>query len=163
MIDELFGTADLVIASTFVCVVLAAVVWSRVRSDGRRADEASGTRASLPTAAFALAVDWMLAAMTFAIGVLLGVALDGLIQLVASGAWIAVSKLAVFFVALFLIARTQEWLGEKLFPSGIRPARTPGRDRKTSRVRRLSLPAGLALGVIFAELGLKDVLSGWLL
>lgn len=163
MTDDLFGTADLVTASTFVCAVLAAVVWSRVRSDGRRQDQASETRASRLAAAFALSVDGMLAAMNVVIGVLLGVALNGVIRLVASGAWIAVSNLAVLFVALFMTVRLHEWLGDKLFPSGIRPARTPADGRKTSLVRRLGLAAGLALGVSFAEFGSKDGLSGWLL
>jgi small-conductance mechanosensitive channel len=158
--DDLFGPADLIIASTFVCVVVAAVVWSRVQSDGKREASEGGVRDPHPTALFPLILDWILAAMKFVIGMLLGVALNGLIQLVASGAWVAVLNLVVLFVALFLIVKLHEWVGEKLFPSGIRPARSSKKGRKNSPVRRLSLPVGLALGVVFAELGLREWLSG---
>ena len=53
--------------------------------------------------------------------------------------------------------------GKKLLPSGIRPARKPESARKTLLLRRLSLPAGLVLGVVLGSLGLDDYLSGWLL
>lgn len=163
MTIDIFGPPDLIIASTFLCVVIAGVLWVGVRSDGGRNDPADGRRESRPIAALALAVDGVLAAMAFVIGILLGVALNGVIRLVASGAWIAVANLAVLFVALLLIGRLHEWLGDKLFPSGICRARTAGSGQRTSRLRPLSLPVGLALGVIFAELGLREGLSGWLL
>ncbi|NKI34010.1 hypothetical protein HFP89_02370 [Wenzhouxiangella sp. XN79A] len=162
MFDNLFGPADLIIASTFVCVVLAAVVWLRVQSEGKREASEGGVREPRPTALFPLALDWILAVLNFVIGVFLGVALNGLIQLVASGAWVAVLNLVVLLAALFLIVNVHEWLGEKLFPSGIRPARRPGNGPTTSRVRRFGLPVGLALGVFVAALGLTDGLSGGL-
>lgn len=163
MLEDLFGPADLIIASAFVCVVLAAVVWSRIQSDGKRKASNGSVRETRPAAVFPLALDWILAGMNFVIGILLGVALNGLIQLVAAGAWIHVLNLVVLGVALFLIVRLHDWLGERLLPRGIRPARRPGSGAKTSRVRRLGLPVGLAFGVVFAELGVREALSGWLL
>jgi small-conductance mechanosensitive channel len=161
--DDLFGPTDLIIASTFVCVVLAVVVWSRVQSGGRRKASEGGVRGPHPTALFPLLLDWILSAMNFVIGILLGVALNGLIQLVASGAWVAVLNLVVLAISLFLIVKLHGLLGETLFPSGIRPARNPKKKPKPPAIRRFSLPTGLALGVLLAQFGLTDWLAGWLL
>lgn len=49
-------------------------------------------------------------------------------------------------------------LFDRLFPSGVRPARVPAPSRRKPLIRTLSLPAGVVLGVLAAALGLSDVI-----
>jgi hypothetical protein len=54
-----------------------------------------------------------------------------------------------------------DYLGKKLFPSGIRPARNAEKKNKKPLVRRLSFPTGLVLGAVLASFGLDNWLLGW--
>lgn len=54
------------------------------------------------------------------------------------------------------IVLAHDRLGIKLFPSWIRPARKPERVRRIPLLWRLSLPAGLVLGVVLAGIGTND-------
>ncbi|MHA7923564.1 MAG: hypothetical protein ACX936_00095 [Marinobacter sp.] len=159
----MFTIVDFLIALTFICVVMALVVWSRVKPEAKPDKQESEVRAQRAAAGFAQAGHWASSAVNVVIGVLLGVASNGLVQLMFTGAWAAVFNIAVLSAVLFFIVFLHDRLGKKLFPSGIRPAREPERARKTPLLRRLSLPAGLVLGVVIASLGLDDYLSDLLL
>lgn len=159
----MFSTIDLFIASTFVCVVMALVLWMQLKPGDKLDKQDSQLRNQRIAALLLQAGDWANAAVKVVIGVLLGASISGVAQLILTGAWFAVFNIGVLSVVLFLIVVLHERLGEILFPSGIRPARKPKPARKVPLARRLSLPAGLVLGVFLASLGLSDWLSGWLL
>jgi len=163
MLDQIFSTVDLVIASTFVCLVMAMVVWLRAKPSEKRDKHDSSLHDQRTATLLGQIGHWSMALVNIVIGVLLGVAINGLARLMLSGAWVAVFTLLALFAALFLIVWLHDRLGETLFPSGIRPARKPKRVRKTPLFRRLSLPVGLVLGVLLAALGWDQWLSGWLL
>ncbi|MEQ5814214.1 hypothetical protein J3362_01755 [Marinobacter sp. NFXS11] len=158
----MFTIVDFLIALTFICVVMALVVWSRLKPDAKPDKQESEVRARRAAAFFAQAGHWASSAVNVVIGVLLGVAINGLVKLMFTGAWAAVFNIAVLSAVLFFIVFLHDRLGKKLFPSGIRPACGSEEERKTSLVRRLSLPAGVVCGVFFTSLGLGDYLSVWL-
>lgn len=155
----MFTIIDFLIASTFICMVMALVVWSRVKPDSKADKQDPEIRAQRAAAFFAQAGHWASSAVNFVIGVLLGVAINGLVRLMFTGAWAAIINIVVLSAALFFIVFLHDRLGRKLFPTGIRPAREPKGVSKKPLFRRLSLPTGLVLGVVVASLGLDD----WLL
>jgi len=161
------SVSDLLIAATFACLVIAMVVWVRAKPNDRgeeRGEKRTSDRRDQQTASMIRqAGDWASAAVNLMIGALLGVAINGLTRLMFSGAWLAVINLLVLFAALSLIVWLHDRLGDWLFPSGIRPARNPKRTRETPMFRRLSLPAGLVLGLVLAGLGRDDWLYRWVL
>jgi len=162
MFDQIFSPFDLVIASAFICLVIAMVVWVRVKPKDTGDTHDSKLRDQRTATLLDQIGHWAMASVNFVIGVLLGVAINGLARLMLSGAWVAVFTLLALSAALFLIVWLHDRLGEKLFPSGIRPARKPKRVRKTPLFRRLSLPVGLVLGILLAALGWDQWLSDWL-
>lgn len=155
----MFTIVDFLIALTFICVVMALVIWSRLKPDAKPDKQESELRAQRAAAFFAQAGHLASSAVNVVIGVLLGVAINGLVQLMFTGAWAAVFNIAVLSAVLFFIVFLHDRLGKKLFPSGIQPARGSEGERKTPLVRRLSLPAGVVLGVFFTSLGLDDYFS----
>ena len=159
MSDLTFNALDLFIAATFFCVVMALVVWLRAKPNDKLDKQDSDLRDQRTTALFTLAGDWTSAAVNVVIGVLLGTAINGVVQLIFTGVWVVVLNIAVLSAALFFIVFLHDRLGKKIFPSGIRPAREPEKVSRKPLVQRLSLPAGLILGVVLAGAGLDD----WLL
>lgn len=161
MPDLMIDTIGLVIASVFFCAVMAGVVWLRVKPSDKLDKQVTELRDRRTAALLTQAGQWASFAVNVVIGVLLGVAINGLVQLMFTGAWVAVFNLLMLAAALFLIVFLHKRLGDKLFPSGIRPARKPEKVRKTPLMRGLGLPAGLVVGVVLASLGLDDWLLGW--
>src|SRR6056297_627847 len=153
MPDPMIDTIDLVIASVFFCAVIALVVWLRVKPSDKLEKQASELRDQRAAALLTQAGHWASFAVNVVIGIFLGVAVNGLIQLMFTGAGVAVFNLLMLAAALFLIVFLHDRLGEKLFPSGIRPARKAKTARKKPLMRRLGLPAGLVVGVVLASLG----------
>jgi hypothetical protein len=160
MPDRLFSTFDLFIAATFVFLVLALVVWTRIGPKRNSGEPETGSDHQRTASLVTQVGHWAGAAVRFVIGVLLGVAVNGLAQLVGSGAWVAVFNLLVLAGVLVLIVRAHERLGDMLFPSGIRPARNTKKARNPL-IRRFAMPAGLVVGVGMAALGLDGWLLGW--
>jgi len=147
-------TIDLLIAATFLCLVIGMALWVRAKpSDPADNHQPSGSRVQRTTSVLVQAGHLASAAINLVIGVLLGVAINGLARLMFSGAWLAVINLLVLFAALSLIVWLHDRLGDWLFPSGIRPARNPKKARRAPLFRRLSLPAGLMLGIVLAGFG----------
>ena len=142
---------------------MALVVWLRVKPNDKLDKQERELRNQQAAALLTQTGNWASAAVNCIIGFLLGVAINGLIQLIFTGAWVAVLNLVVLATALFFIVLLHDRLGEWLFPSGIRPARKPEKVSRKPLVRRLSLPVGLVLGVVLAGFGLDDWLLGWFL
>ena len=103
-------------------------------------------------------LDWMSAAFNVAIGLFLGLALNGLLALVADGLWfVAVSTVVIAAMAVLALLTFDGLLGRlihRFFPGGVRPAASAKPRGRPPTVLLLSLPAGLALGLILAQLGL---------
>lgn len=110
--------------------------------------------------------DWLNAAVNVLIGLFLGVALNGLLQLFADGAWAVALVIAVmaFGAAVFLIFfdGLVGKLFERVFPSGVRPSHSPKAEDRKPIARLLSLPLGIFLGAILAGLGLTNAILGML-
>lgn len=104
--------------------------------------------------------DWGNAAINGVIGVFLGVATDGLVQLVTTAFWPLAVVIPFLFAGLFPFIWVFDKLTDRVFPSEVRPARQPRAERRTPLPRLLSLPAGLALGVALARLGLGKAILG---
>jgi hypothetical protein len=107
-------------------------------------------------------LDWMSAAFNVAIGLFLGLALSGFVELVADGFWFLAVAAAVIGggAALALIIydglfrRAFDWI----FPGGVQPAANPAPRRRAPLVRLMSLPSGILLGVVLAQLGLTQTI-----
>lgn len=106
--------------------------------------------------------DWINAAINVVIGVLLGSVVYGLVQLVASGSWLMALITVILAGGLFLLIALSDKLFDRLFPIGIRPAKTPQTQRPKPLLRALSLPSGFLLGVVLAVLGLDRTILGFL-
>lgn len=95
--------------------------------------------------------DWANAMINFLIGLILGWAANGLVSLVTTAFW----PLAILIPTLFLgVLLFDSWFSsvvDKIFPSGVKPAKRPVRR---PLARRLGLPLGLAIGLVVAWLGL---------
>jgi hypothetical protein len=94
------------------------------------------------------------------IGFFLGMAGFGLAKLLFAGAWAMALAVILPFAALFVFIRLFDGLTERIFPSGIRPARTPQAPERKPLMHRLSLPAGFLLGALAGVLGLSDQILG---
>ena len=106
--------------------------------------------------------DWVNAAINLVIGALLGSVIYGLAQLFASGSWLTAMIMLFLAAAFFLLMVLSDKLFDRLFPIGIRPAKTPQTQRPKPLLRVLSLPSGFVLGVVLAVLGLDRTIIGFL-
>lgn len=102
--------------------------------------------------------DWFNSLCNIVIGLFLGLATHGLANLIGAGLWVSALILVVPFALLMFFDQTLDRLFDRLFPSGVRPARVPAPSRRKPLIRTLSLPAGVVLGVLAAALGLSDVI-----
>ncbi len=101
--------------------------------------------------------DWFNFAALFAVGVFLGLAIDGLFALAAMGAWssilmiIAVS--AGFIVFYVILERVFEFIstGRLSAPRQLQKPRKP-------LILLFGLPLGITIGIIGAQFGLDDLL-----
>jgi hypothetical protein len=109
-------------------------------------------------------LDWMSAAFNVGIGLFLGLALNGLLGLVADGFWVVALAMAVIGggAALAVLAFDQllTRATDRIFPGGIQPAANPKPRGRRPMARLMSLPAGLVLGMGLAQLGLTQTILG---
>ncbi|MEQ8366858.1 MAG: hypothetical protein RIB61_09130 [Roseicyclus sp.] len=104
--------------------------------------------------------DWISAAFVVALGVMFGILADNLARLSAATFWpVLIFSVASVFGVL-AIDRAVSWLSERVFPSGIRTVRSPKPEGRRPLGLLLSLPAGVALGVVLAALGYDRAILG---
>ena len=163
MSDLMFITIAMSIASTGACVVFAVVVWLRLRSNKESIQQKPEPHREGTNRAVMQSGDWANAAVNVVIGVFLGIVINGLVQLISTGLWSVAVLIVVLAAVLFFLESWFDGLFEKVFPSGIRPARKSKKVRKAPLARRLSLPSGLVLGIVLAGLGLDGRILGWIL
>ncbi|MEM9320857.1 MAG: hypothetical protein AAGA70_17910, partial [Pseudomonadota bacterium] len=104
------------------------------------------------------ATDWISAAVNLVIGFFLGIAAMALLALIQSGAWLIGLFIVAAIGTVFLFANALDGLSNRLFRSGVRPPKNPARTASKPPLRRLSLPLGLALGVLVERLGMSGTI-----
>ena len=104
--------------------------------------------------------DWINAGFLLVIGVYLGFAVDGLLQLATTSFWPMVIILLLMFVGIFLFELLVDKLFNRIFPIGVRSANKSEAKRPKPLTILLSLPAGVTLGIVLARLGLADAIPG---
>ena len=102
--------------------------------------------------------DWFNSAINVLIGALLGSVFYGLAKLVAGGSWLAALIIFVLGAGFFFFILLSDKLFDLILPSPIRPAKNPKQQPPKPLLRVLSLPAGFALGVVLAILGLDGAI-----
>lgn len=102
--------------------------------------------------------DWFNGTALLAVGVFLGLALDGMSDLVGTAFWPLIIIIPVLFGAVFVFAQVFEGMIARIFPSGIKPAAGHQKNEQRPLALVLSLPCGLVLGVIGGQMGLRALL-----
>lgn len=102
--------------------------------------------------------DWLNGAAILAAGVFLGIAIDAMLDLAGTAFWPLIILIPVLIGGGFLGVLFFDRLVDRFFPSGIRPASRPGTGKRRPLALLLSLPAGIIIGVIGAQLGVSDML-----
>lgn len=105
-------------------------------------------------------IDWFNSAVNIVMGVLLGIVIAGLAQLITTDFWLVAILIPILFAGLLLFDGLINGLLDKVFPSGIRPARKAQVPRPAPLLKRLSLPVGIVVGIALAQAGLGDKLIG---
>lgn len=106
------------------------------------------------------AEDWIWAAFNLVIGFFLGVIAYGLAQVAAVGLWPVAALAAVVLLFVLAFEGVADWLFLRVL-GRVAPRRRPAGTRRKPRpvLRRLGLPAGLALGALAAWTGIYQELS----
>ncbi len=102
--------------------------------------------------------DWLNGAAFLAIGVFLGLAADGMAGLAGTAFWPMIIIIPVLFGGVFLFLLFFDRVVDRIFSSGIKPASRPRTKDRKPLVLLLSLPTGIAIGMIGAQLGLGELL-----
>ncbi|WP_019953967.1 hypothetical protein [Yoonia vestfoldensis] len=102
--------------------------------------------------------DWLNAAAFLAIGVFLGLALDMLLTLDWAAFWLTAISMAILFWGLIAASSVIDSLFERLFPSGVKPARNAPAKQRGPLAVLASLPAGILIGLTGAQFGLGGLL-----
>lgn len=106
------------------------------------------------------AEDWLSAGFNVVVGLLLGLALNGLLQLVVTGFWLLAAIVLIITLGFLLVHWLFDGLIVRPFFSGFLREQGLQPEGRTPLGRLLSLPAGLVLGVILAEFGLTKAILG---
>ena len=104
--------------------------------------------------------DWINAGFNVVLGVLLGVIIDSLAQLLTTVFWPVAVIMLLLFAGLFLIESALDKVFDWFLRGGIRPAPKSQPKKCKPILRLLSLPISLVLGVALARLGLGETLLG---
>lgn len=97
--------------------------------------------------------DWANAGFLLLIGLLLGVALDSVIDLVAMGYWIMAVILVLAFLAVFVFELLMDKVFDKFFHIGVKRVSEPDEQKYKPLIVLLSFPTGMLLGVLLAGTG----------
>jgi len=98
--------------------------------------------------------DWANGASLLAIGFFLGLAVYYMAQLVGTAFWPMIIIIPVLFGGIFLAQLVLDWIIDRVFTSGLKPARQPQVKERRPLVLLLSLPTGFLIGMIGALFGL---------
>lgn len=99
--------------------------------------------------------DWINTGFLLLIGLLLGIALDYIGQLVAMGFWVIAVILLLLFLAVFLFELLMDKIVNRIFTIAVRQVNEPSERKKKPLMVILSFPSGVLLGVLLARVGLS--------
>lgn len=102
--------------------------------------------------------DWINTVAFVAMGIFFGLALDNLMQLDGIFFWVTAISMPILFFGVIGAASLLDWLFERVFPSGLKPARKPAIKQRRPVVLLASLPAGILIGLTGAQFGLGELL-----
>lgn len=103
--------------------------------------------------------DWLNGAALCVVGVYFGLVVHGMSQLIGTAFfWPMLIFIMIIWGGLYVFDNAVEGLSNWMFPSGIKPAKNSKVNERKPLARLLSLPCGIVLGVILAEIGLSDTL-----
>ncbi|MEH6586176.1 MAG: hypothetical protein V7720_06440 [Halioglobus sp.] len=102
--------------------------------------------------------DWFYSTTNVVLGLLAGIMVFGLVQLITTGFWPVAIIIIVGFAGLLLLDDVMDRFVDWLFPSGIRASRIHYKKAKAPVIRLLSFPLGFVSGGILAHLGLGNSL-----
>ncbi len=103
--------------------------------------------------------DWFNSAGLCIVGLYLGLVVQSMSQLIGSALfWPMLIFIMIMWGIMSLFYNVIEGFFDWMFPNGIKPAENPPAKERKPLARLLSLPCGIILGVMLAELGLKDTL-----
>lgn len=160
----MFNLIESPLAFIIVGLVLAVGVWLFVRakpgSERANSQHSSGESDAVGERREMRAYDWFDAAVSVVIGVLLGVVIFHLMQLVTTSFWPIAILIPILFGGVLLLDGVFNRVIEKIFPSGIKPARKSVVQPKAPLPKRLSLPAGIAVGFSLALFGVDGGVLG---
>lgn len=151
---------NVVLVFAVVGLTVATGVWLLVRANSQHSASSGKSLGELSDMRI---IDWFNTAVNIGLGVLLGVVIVGLVQLITTGFWLIAILIPIIGAGLLLFDGLFNGLVDKIFPSGIRPARKSPVRRRAPLPKRLSLPVGIVVGVALAQAGLGDKLLGIIL
>ncbi|WP_299867868.1 hypothetical protein [uncultured Hoeflea sp.] len=103
--------------------------------------------------------DWFNSAGLCFVGLYIGLSAHGMSQLVGTAFfWPMLIFIVIMWGGMSLFYNVFERVFDRIFPGGIKPAKNPPAKERKPFVVLLSLPIGIALRAILAELGLTDTL-----
>lgn len=102
--------------------------------------------------------DWINSAAFLAMGVFLGLAVNAMVQLVGTPFWPFIVIIPLLFGGVLLLDDLLDRLTGRILPGGVKPAPESHPKARRPLVLLLSLPMGLAIGLIGAQVGLGDIL-----
>jgi len=104
--------------------------------------------------------DWLNAFIYIGIGLFLGIAADGIVQLATTAFWPIAVILVLLFTGIFIFELILDKLFDFILPIGIRPPRERKEKGRTPLPLLLSFPVGMAIGIVLARFGLgKTILD----
>jgi len=159
---------SMLVVFVLTCVGIAIGVWlyliKKPKTDPVGIDSNLAGELGLNKRTSMQASDWGNALVNVVVGVFVGIAIDGMVQLLTTGLWPIAILISLLLLGMVLLSELVDGLVEKIFPSGIRPANKvkikPKIKRRTPLPRLLSLPLGMVIGVILARLGVSTAILG---
>ena len=103
--------------------------------------------------------DWLNSAGLCFVGLYIGLLAHGMSQLVGTALfWPMLIFIVIMWAGMSVSYNVFERVFDRIFPNGIKPAKNPPAKERKPFSLLLSLPFGLALGAILAELNFADTL-----
>lgn len=101
--------------------------------------------------------DWLNVIAFLGIGFFLGLALDRLLLLQGALFWITAIGIPILVWAVIAATNVFNGLIDRIFPSGIKPARDPRTDERKPLAVLLSVPVGIVVGFAGGHFGLAEL------
>lgn len=148
--------------SVVTCVIIAISVWLTLKSikKTRPANSESSSRSDDYVAVRSIMQfgDWVNTVILVFLGIILGIVIDALMQLLTTALWPVAIIIPLIFAGVLLFGKLFDEILNRIFPGGIRPARKPQVASRKPLPRLLSLPVGLIIGIIMVRLGYGDAI-----